>query len=221
MDMENKKKCVVCETELQGNQKKFCSNTCKQKDHWHRVSKQPNTYHSQTIRSYKRKIELIKMSGGGCKECGYNENIAALQFHHRNANEKSFQLDARNLSNRKWGDLLEEHSKCDLLCANCHLEHHNPEMEFDNVELILESYETDKIVNKKKVNKPKCCDCGVEVNYGSKRCTSCRAKSDRKVERPNLELLKEEKYDKGVTWCSKKYGVSRRTINRWIENGIQ
>lgn len=131
------KKCVECFTELNGLKKKFCSNACKQKHHWHQVKEQQNTYHSQTMRSYVRKLALIEMSGGGCKECDYKKNIAALQFHHRDSNEKKFPLDARHLSNKKWELILEEHKKCDLLCGNCHSEHHHPEMEIENVRLIV------------------------------------------------------------------------------------
>ena len=94
---------------------------------------------SQTMRSYKRKMTLIDMSGGGCKECGYNKNIAALHFHHRIASEKEFQLDARQLSNKKWSLILNEFEKCDLLCGNCHSEHHSPEMAIENVRLIINS----------------------------------------------------------------------------------
>lgn len=132
--------CVICEIPIGGQKVKFCSNKCKQKDHWYRIKGQQNTYHSQTIRSYKRKIALIELSGGGCQRCGYNKNISALHFHHRNPNEKLFQLDSRKLSNTKWDIILEEHSKCDLLCGNCHSEEHNPEMDINNVK---------KIINKK------------------------------------------------------------------------
>lgn len=132
------KKCVVCEIQLIGLQKKYCCNNCKQKHHWNRVKEQQNTYHSQTMRSYKRKMTLIEMSGGGCKNCGYKKNIAALQFHHRDSSTKVFQLDARQLSNRNWDSILKEHAKCDLLCGNCHSELHHPEMNFENVKLIIE-----------------------------------------------------------------------------------
>ena len=135
--MSEKNICIECSGELNGLKRKFCSNACKQKNHWHKVKEQQNTYHSQTIRAYKRKLKLIEMSGGKCIKCGYNKNIAVLQFHHINSNEKSFPLDARNLSNRKMENLIEEHKKCDLVCANCHHEHHHPEMEIENVKNII------------------------------------------------------------------------------------
>jgi hypothetical protein len=33
----------------------------------------------------------------------------------------------RSLANLQWELILEESRKCQLLCSNCHAEHHNPE----------------------------------------------------------------------------------------------
>ena len=82
------KVCVVCSSSLDGQKQKYCSNKCKQKDHYDRIKTQTNTYHSQTLRALKRKLKLIEMLGGSCKKCGYNANIAALHFHHRDASQK-------------------------------------------------------------------------------------------------------------------------------------
>jgi hypothetical protein len=130
------KNCVVCNEELSGQKKMYCSNNCKQKHHYDRVKEQTNTYHSQTIRSYKRKLYLIELLGGYCRICKYNKNLSALEFHHRDPKGKDSQLDMRTLSNRSMEYILKEVSKCDLLCSNCHREYHNPEMEIENVKKI-------------------------------------------------------------------------------------
>ena len=131
------KNCVICNNELQGQKKMYCSNKCKQKHHYDRVKEQTNTYHSQTLRSYKRKIYLIELLGGCCKICSYNKNLSALEFHHRDSNDKDSQLDMRTLSNRSMEYILNEVSKCDLLCSNCHREYHNPEMSLDIIKKII------------------------------------------------------------------------------------
>ena len=137
------KKCIECENLLTGQQVKYCSNKCKQKNHWKRVKTQTNTYHSQTMRGYRRKMILIKHFGGCCQNCGYNKNIAALEFHH--LHDKSFQLDIRNLSNNSIKVLYEESKKCKLLCSNCHRELHNPEMSKENIfNIIGDSLEKSK-----------------------------------------------------------------------------
>lgn len=115
----------------------YCGNTCKQKHHYHRVKTQTNTYHSQTMRAISRKLELINLLGGKCSKCGYQENIAALQFHHLDPSKKQFKLGHRMLSNRSWDAILKEAPKCILLCANCHAEEHNPEYKLSNIKRML------------------------------------------------------------------------------------
>ena len=73
-----------------------------------------------------RKRRLIDAMGGACKRCGYDRNPAALVFHHKVTGDKKFQLDLRALSNRRWSSIEAEAAKCELLCANCHAEVHNP-----------------------------------------------------------------------------------------------
>lgn len=134
--------CVECSTKLTGQQQKYCSNKCKQKHHYHRVKSQTNTYHSQTLRAWRRKLQLIEMMGGKCANCGYNTNMAALHFHHKDSYQKSFKLDLRILSNRRWSAIVEEAKKCALLCANCHLEAHNPELTIEHVMKMVEENST-------------------------------------------------------------------------------
>jgi len=123
----------------------YCSNKCKQKHHYDRVKEQTNTYHSQSKRAYKRKLQLIEFLGGCCKNCSYSKNISALEFHHRDPNAKEGQLDLRTLSNRSMDYIMTEVDKCDLLCSNCHRELHNPEMELliikNTVELLDDKVE--------------------------------------------------------------------------------
>ena len=131
------KKCVVCDEQISGQKKMYCSNKCKQKHHYDRVKEQTNTYHSQTIRSYRRKVQLIDLLGGCCKICKYDKNISALEFHHRDPNGKESQLDMRTLSNRSMEYIMKEVEKCDLLCSNCHRELHNPETSILEIRKIL------------------------------------------------------------------------------------
>jgi len=69
------------------------------------------------------KKRAIELRGGKCEKCGYNKCIEALQFHHRNPEEKSFGL-SQSGNTRSWQEYLNEVMKCDLLCANCHAEEH-------------------------------------------------------------------------------------------------
>lgn len=101
----------TCTNELSGRATKFCSIGCK------------NNFHvTKTRRSNKKK--LVDFFGGQCVRCGYNKNVAALQFHHKDDN-KSFGI-AKGGHTKAFATLLKEASKCDLICANCHAEEHSP-----------------------------------------------------------------------------------------------
>jgi hypothetical protein len=118
-----KKSCLQCNKKLQGRQTKYCSRICK----CVYLNQSLQSYEAQQARGRKRKLELIYLKGGQCERCGYNANYSALEFHHKKPAEKTFQLDLRSLSNRRWDVILEEVKKCQLFCSNCHAELHNPE----------------------------------------------------------------------------------------------
>ena len=69
----------------------------------------------------RKKIELVEYKGGSCELCGYNKCISALEFHHKDPNEKDF-----NISGKSWSyeRLKNEVDKCILVCSNCHKEIH-------------------------------------------------------------------------------------------------
>ena len=119
---DNHARCKTCNQVLTGKRRKWCSLYCKNRH----TNRKYQTYVCQQQRGHERKIELIKLSGGVCKKCGYKKNNAALSFHHLDPSTKKFGLDIRACSNRKWSVLLEEVAKCELLCLNCHAETHHP-----------------------------------------------------------------------------------------------
>lgn len=121
----NQLKCIICQENLSGIKRKFCSLRCKNKQ----GNLNHQSYVKQKERGLTRKIELVKILGNECYICGYRKNLAALQFHHRNPLEKDNQMDMRKLSNSTWEWCLNEVKKCDLLCANCHMEYHHPSLD--------------------------------------------------------------------------------------------
>ncbi|MBR9701336.1 hypothetical protein GOV13_00255 [Candidatus Pacearchaeota archaeon] len=89
-------------------------------------------YEKNKERIYRRKInrmrelkkEMVKMLGGKCQKCGYNNKcFAVFDFHHQKGDkEGNVSLLLKNESRQK---LLKEIKKCILLCANCHRELHH------------------------------------------------------------------------------------------------
>ena len=115
--------CVVCGLGLVRKQTKYCSTECKNRCTNNRLQ----SYSAQQERGRRRKAELVELGGGSCRYCGYSRNLAALEFHHTDSSEKSFSLDLRSLSNRRFSVILDEFRKCQLVCSNCHKEIHHPQ----------------------------------------------------------------------------------------------
>lgn len=91
-------------------------------------------------------------------------------------------------------------SNLQVLCPNCHSQTHDYH---------------------KKKEKPKryCVVCGRELktNCVSQMCLYCSAKTRRKVERPSLDVLKEEVFENGYRATGRKYGVSDHAIRKWLK----
>lgn len=64
---------------------------------------------------------LVAKLGGSCFQCGYQKSVWALQFHHRNSDEKEYEMGFL-IRDRNKKLAMYEVEKCDLLCANCHAE---------------------------------------------------------------------------------------------------
>lgn len=112
--------CIHCGQHLTGRATRFCSAQCKNAYH--------QDYKRQQHKGVERKITLVEHLGGKCETCGYCKSLFVLSFHHSDAEEKIYKLDLRSLANRSMPSLLAEFAKCQLLCANCHAEIHNPHL---------------------------------------------------------------------------------------------
>lgn len=218
--MKEKLFCVVCGKELTGLQRKFCCNACKQKDNYERKKDlNHNTLFNEDSRGLIRKLQLIENKGGKCEKCGYNKNIAALDFHHINPLEKEFSLDKRTLGNKSMEKILKESDKCKLLCSNCHREEHNPEASLNN----MIEFKNNNIIkfNPKTFNpdytSKKYCNCGKEISYDAKECVDCYHKSRQLVKRPSKEELLELIKTTPFLTIGKQFGVSDNAIRKWCK----
>jgi Homeodomain-like domain len=75
----------------------------------------------ERVAERRRKVKriLVEEAGGACTICGFAEHPAALEFHHVDPSQKSFELSIRGVT-RSIDVLREEAEKCVLLCSNCH-----------------------------------------------------------------------------------------------------
>lgn len=165
----------------------------------HGVCKACN-YESHILRIKSTKLRLVKMKGGKCLECGYSKNLSAMDFHHRNPEEKEYSWAELITMFGQWDKVLAEVEKCDLLCARCHRELHHPDDEIDLIEELAV-----------------CPQCGGE-SYGRKYCCDeCRHKARRVYERPPKEEL-QALLEEGLSYnkIRKQYGISHGTLVNWL-----
>lgn len=74
------------------------------------------------LRKYRAKARAVKLLGEVCAHCGWDKDIAAFHFHHRDPQEKDFNIS--RFLHKSWKFIEKELFKCILLCANCHIIEH-------------------------------------------------------------------------------------------------
>jgi len=105
VDQTSLTNCKVCDAPL--DKKKLKGNLCM-KCHYQYM----NNYR---IEKRKKAIELL---GDKCMDCGKTYPAPCYDFHHKYEKEECVSILIRN--NRKLETILNEASKCELLCSNCH-----------------------------------------------------------------------------------------------------
>lgn len=189
--------------------------------HWKRTENRPNSwckkcvYARQRRRWIDRKIKAAKLFGGKCVKCGYDRNLAALDFHHLDPTTKKYQWT--KLRERPWEEVVDELKKCTLVCRNCHAELHNPQLDknvlqYENVDNALLVLEKNEIVPT-----GQCFACKADV-YGTLYCsTKCRAMNQRKVKRPSKGSLARKLLK--MSWCAigREFGVSDNAVRKWAK----
>ncbi len=177
------------------------------------TNKKANNYQVQKERALKRKWELIQKFGGKCQTCGYNKNLAALEFHHIDPTTKSFPVDIRNISNMKLELLLDEAKKCQLLCSNCHRELHNPSYEINNV------INSSKSIQRLSFNNPSgqvCLICQTRFKKAQGKIYCSNACFIKSKNYPSLSEINEQ-YDITKSWekVAEHFNITRR-VTQWI-----
>lgn len=163
-----------------------------------------------------RKADAVNLFGGKCCMCGYNKNLAALDFHHLDPTIKEYNWN--RLCQFPWDKIVLELKKCILVCRNCHAELHNPDYTLENIQ---NNNGNNNLNKDRKIyikSSGNCPICNSET-YGTKYCsTKCAGMSYRKVKRPSKEALGLDIKNLGYCGTGRKYGVSDNTIRKWLNN---
>ena len=159
---------------------------------------------------YYIKMRAIDYKGGCCSKCGYSKSIIALDFHHRNPQEKSFNVSD---SIRSWAATKQEIDKCDLLCSNCHREESQkfPE-ETTNWQEIFQKTEDKRKIRDASTK----CQCGQPKSCRAKSCASCCSRYYVGI-KPTKEELEKLIWSKSMIDIGSDLGVSANTIKRWAK----
>lgn len=161
------------------------------------------------------KRKMVSYKGGKCIRCGYNRCLRALEFHHRNPNEKDLAISRSYC--RRWEVIRQELDKCDLLCSNCHREIH------DELEGCPYDRDLEVPVRKERASR-NCRKCGAEFLVWSKDQSFCSkgcydASRDRSPDKSTLEKLV---WSMPSTKLAKRLGVSDSAIVKWCKkHGIK
>lgn len=79
-----------------------------------------------------QKLAAINIMGGKCQICGYDRCVDAMEFHHKNREEKTFEPTSGK--GMEFNKFMAEIRKCMLVCANCHREIHAGLVVVNNLE---------------------------------------------------------------------------------------
>lgn len=155
-------------------------------------------------RNKRRAVEYL---GGKCITCGYSKSLAALDFHHRNENEKEW--PPSRLMSYRWEVVKKEIEKCDLLCANCHRELHEGITEFELQRQPLT------------LNTKTCpiCEMSFETKVKTQTycSTECVSRSQEKIDWPNHEVLTKMVEDTNFSAVGRQLGVSDNAVRKRLK----
>jgi ribosomal protein L30E len=168
------------------------------------------------------KKDLVEYKGGKCEMCGYDKCVAAMDFHHKNPEEKDFGL-SQNGHTKGWESLKNEADKCLLLCANCHRELHDDLNGYkDKRDIKKYNYQTNEKSSLSRIKRckqlRKCKVCNVETHNKQYCSYKCAKIAKRKVERPDKETLSSLLEHNNWTKIGKMYGVSDNAVRKWAKS---
>lgn len=204
-NLQNRKYCLDCSPfgchnttklekyETTKNEEHFICKICKQeklkKDKRRGYTCQECWLKSEANKKLNQSREykkiLVKIKGGKCEKCVYDQNISALEFHHMSDKDFIISSGSRNKLTEK---IINELRKCKLLCCNCHKKEHEKK-----TPLYLKPTENPNFLNIKNLNNSRknsftCTMCLMDIqneNFITKKqicksCHSCRVTISRR-----------------------------------------
>lgn len=87
--------------------------------HRDRIRREESEFSQRRRARLQERIDAIKLERG-CIDCGYRLHPRALDFDHRDGEDKTFNVSKILRQTVSWERIQAEIDKCDVRCANCH-----------------------------------------------------------------------------------------------------
>ena len=157
------------------------------------------------------KAKLVELNGGRCWKCGYAQCMAALQFHHRNPHDKKFSIASALARPMKWSKIVEEASKCVLLCNRCHVELHAGLWNLEEIE--WRSLDMTNALEEEVVVLRPCPHCGTSMKGNGKFCSlRCSGAARVRIVWPTPQELEDMLRKKNRSQVAAELGVSDAAV---------
>ena len=162
--------------------------------------------------TFKQKCLEYKQTNS-CTRCGYNNNQAALDFHHVDLHQKEFEITrSKSYGSKELKlEVKAELDKCIVLCANCHREIHNGSLVYENG--VFREVDVKQFIWISKEDKPK------------KEKPSKQLKSKTvyyKIQWPTEEEMARLVWEKPLSNLAEDLGVSDKSIAKFcLKNSIE
>lgn len=103
-----------------------------------------------TNREWAVKYKLVRMFGGKCQRCPYDDLscLSVFEFHHKDRTTKDFQISRSVNSGMAWDDIVAEAAKCELLCVICHRKLESKDADLDADAIFNDFLSSRRVVNK-------------------------------------------------------------------------
>lgn len=125
---ENKERIYKQRKEYLQNNPEALARKREYQREWHRKYRTKGVSYKtkEQERGKARMFEYKNFLGGKCSKCSYAKNYGALEFHH--IGKKTFTMSGGAAKSFSKARIYQELKQCVLLCANCHREHHCPQL---------------------------------------------------------------------------------------------
>ena len=155
------------------------------------------------------KEKACAYKGGRCEICGYDKNLAARCFHHKDPQQKDFAIGHRTKC--KWGTIQKELDKCELLCIRCHAEIHDTQYREE-----LEKLETETGVLPRARGR-RCLVCGTRfvTETNQRKCECCVSMKSRKTVNLSVDTIKDMIQHKSLSEIASIYNCGITSITRF------